>query len=126
MGQGVLAPPPIEFSGAEAGSQFAGTNAPNTLLPAAPPVTPTAEKPLLQWGPVDLHLHLFYQFLYGDGVPAAPGQGYTTAINALYPGVLFQLGEHWTLDYTPSLRFYSNSHYRDTIDNAVTLTVKTE
>jgi hypothetical protein len=122
MAQGVLAPPPVDFSGTVEGARVAGTNVPGTLMTLAPPLTSTAEQPLLKWGSVEIHPRLFYQFLYGDGIPAAPGQSYTTAINTVSPGVFLQLGNHWTLDYTALLRFYSSSQFRNTFDNAVTLT----
>jgi hypothetical protein len=75
--------------------------------------------PLWEWGPFALRPHLLYRFLYGDGIPTAPGTNLTTAINQFYPGFILQLGEHWKLDYTSILHFYSSSHFRDTTDNSV-------
>jgi hypothetical protein len=73
------------------------------------------------WGPVRLRPHVDYRLSYGDGIQAAPGQQLKTFINQISPGVMFELGNHWTLDYTPTLRYYSNSGFRDTFDNAVIL-----
>src|SRR5262249_25812607 len=75
----------------------------------------------LDWGPVRARPHLLYRFLYGDGIPAAPGQQEKTAINEIYPGITLNIGEHWWLDYTPTLRYYSNSKFRDTLDHSVSL-----
>jgi hypothetical protein len=65
---------------------------------------------------------LLYSLSYGNGLQATPGQQSKTVINEIDPGIFFQWGNHWTLDYTPTLRFYSSRAFRDTFDNAVTLT----
>jgi hypothetical protein len=121
LAQGVLAPPPLDFSGLPPGLQTTGTNQPGTLetLFAAPAAT--ASKPPFELGPVQFRPHLLYRFLYGDGIPAAPGQHLKTAINEIYPGILLTIGNHWYLDYTPTLRYYSNNHFADTLDHNVIL-----
>ena len=121
--QEVLAPPLIDYSGGVALPLAAiATNQLGPLPPAMAAAAAIAnEPPLLQWGPVNLRAHLLYRFLYGDGIPAQPGQNFTTVINEVRPGLLFELGRHWTLDYTPALRFYSNRHFRDTTDHSVVL-----
>ncbi|HZT21338.1 MAG TPA: hypothetical protein VFB55_00355 [Verrucomicrobiae bacterium] len=84
------------------------------------PATEIQTEPF-QWGPVILRPHLDYQFLYGNGINASPGQQEDTVVQRLAPGVLFDLGPHWTLDYTPTLNFYSNRRFRDTVDHHVAL-----
>ena len=76
---------------------------------------------LLQWGPVALHPHVDYQFLYGNGIQSSPGQQQNTIVQEVSPGVQFNLGDHWTLDYTPTLSFYSSSRFRNTVDQSVQL-----
>jgi hypothetical protein len=44
-------------------------------------MAPLPEQPLLQWGPVGFYPHFLYRFLYGDGVPAQPGEHFATDIN---------------------------------------------
>ena len=117
--QGILPPPPTDFFGVPPTLETTGTNQPG-IMPA-PPMTAVPEKPLLEWGPVVFQPHLLYRLLYGDGVPAQPGQDYKTYINQIYPGILFRIGDHWTLDYTPTISLYSNRQFRDTLDHAVTL-----
>jgi hypothetical protein len=75
----------------------------------------------IQWGPVTVHPHLDYQFLYGNGIQSSPGQQQDTIVQRVSPGVLLNLGDHWTLDYTPTLNFYSSSHFRNTLDHSVQL-----
>jgi hypothetical protein len=123
LAQGVLAPPPPEYSQDLSLYQSAmptnpGMNRLETTLPLIP-APPLPLPPWLEWGPVHVHPHPLYRFLYGDGVPARPGEQFTTAINELYPGVLFELGKHWTLDYTPVIRVYSSSAFQDHVDQSV-------
>ncbi|HEU6449350.1 MAG TPA: outer membrane beta-barrel protein [Verrucomicrobiae bacterium] len=82
-------------------------------------------KPLLQLGPVQLRPHLFYSAVYGNGIQSGPGEQHTTLVQQFSPGILFEIGSHWTLDYTPTWSFYSDSHFRDTLDHNVQLTAGT-
>jgi hypothetical protein len=115
--QPVLAPPPVDFTQAPPTFRPARTNQLEAPEPGL--VTRPANEAPLQWGPVQLRPHVFYRFSYGDGIPARPGEQFTTAIHELAPGLLFQLGDHWTLDYTPTLRFYSSDRFQDTVDHSV-------
>ena len=92
-----------------------------TSLETAPGAATQPASPF-RWGPVNLRPHVDYQFLYGDGIPAAPGQARVTAINQISPGVTAEIGTHWILDYTPQLSYYSNKDFRDTVDHSVSLT----
>lgn len=75
--------------------------------------------PLLRAGPVTLQVLMGYRLSYGDGLQATPGQQSKSLIQEIDPGIHFQYGSHWSLDYTPILRFYSSRAFRDTFDNAV-------
>jgi hypothetical protein len=59
--------------------------------------------------------------MYGDGIQAQPGQQSKTALNQISPGLLIGLGNHWNLDFTPTLSFYSSSAFKDTTDYSVLL-----
>ena len=76
---------------------------------------------MLRWGPLTVQSHLLYSLSYGNGLQASPGQSSSSLINEVDPGILFQWGSHWSLDYTPTLRFYSSRAFQNTFDNAVTL-----
>lgn len=78
-----------------------------------------------QYGIFNLRPHPFYRFLYGKGILSNTNQPESTVINQLSPGFLLEIGRQWALDYTPTLTFYSNSHFKDTLDHAVTLTGQT-
>jgi hypothetical protein len=80
-----------------------------SLFFAPPPESP------FELGSFVMRPHFLYRFLYGDGVPSSPGHDLTTAINIFDPGILLNYG-NWSLDYTPSWNLYSNSAFRDTVD----------
>lgn len=119
--QNALAPAPWDSAGANPGPQFRQSRQMDSSLLAPPPAAVAPEEPRLQWGSVNFRPHFLYRFLYGDGLPARSGDKITTAINEVYPGILFEVGPHWRLDYTPSLHYYSNSRFRDTTDQSVAL-----
>jgi len=118
--QQVLAPPPTYTITPPAVQEFT-TNQVGTPLTQELAAPKTTEKELLEVGPVVIHPHPIYRFLYGNGIQSTPGQQQNTAVNMFSPGVLFVLGTHWTLDYTPTLTYYSSSHFRDTVDESVGL-----
>src|ERR1051326_222258 len=120
--QEILAPPPPDFSGLSPALRTTGTNQPGEIPPLA---APAREQSLFQLGPVQFKPHFLYRFLYGDGISARPGEQVTTAIQEVCPGILLRLGDRWNLDYTPILRFYSNSHFRDTVDHNAVLSAAT-
>jgi hypothetical protein len=97
----------------------------NTGNQAVPPAAAAAgtlqQTSPFKWGPVTFYPHLFYRFLYGDGIQSSPGQQSTTAVHSLSPGVRLDLGTLWTLDYTPTWTFYSNRKFKDTLDHALDL-----
>lgn len=76
----------------------------------------------LRYGPLMLRPHVGYRFTYGNGVQSSLGNQQTTAIQELSPGLRLDLGTHWSVDYTPTMRFYSDSKFRDTVDHAIALT----
>ena len=77
--------------------------------------------PLFQWGPVGLSPEATYELLYTDGILAGPGRPASTTLQSFSPGVLFQLGTNWTLEYVPTWEVYSNPLFHDTVDHSVRL-----
>jgi hypothetical protein len=77
---------------------------------------------LLQWGPVTVRPHVNYQFVSSSGIQSAPGQSHDATIQTVSPGVLFEISPHWTLDYTPTLTFYSGTNFQNTLEHTATLT----
>ena len=80
-----------------------------------------AEAPPIQWGPMSVQPQLVYRLTYGDGIQASLGQPVTTGIQEISPGILFRLGNVWTLDYTPTWTLYSNRAFKDTLGHTADL-----
>jgi hypothetical protein len=102
------------------GAAYMGTSAlggSSALNPVSIPSGPG----LVEWGPFDVYPHLLYRMTYGNAIEAQPGINSYTLVNTVAPGLLFRMGSHWTLDYTPSLSFYSNPLFRNTTDQSVAL-----
>ncbi len=74
-----------------------------------------------QYGPIVLHPHLLYRFLYSDGTQARPGHPTKTNVNNIAPGITVDLGTYWKLDYTPTWNYYSSRDFKDTLDHVVDL-----
>jgi hypothetical protein len=77
---------------------------------------------ILRYGPFALRPHGDYRFFYGNGIQAQLGNQQNTAVQEISPGILIDFGSHWALDYTPTLRFYSSSQFRNTVDHSIALT----
>jgi hypothetical protein len=90
------------------------TGAPSPVAPGAPATTGTGF-PL--GGPFDIHPHLLYSFVEGT----VYGPSSKTSINTVAPGFLLDFGTHWSIDYTPTLSFYSNPEFKDTTAESAVL-----
>ena len=83
--------------------------------------TPQTEVEPLKLGPVTVRPHPYYQYLYADGLQSSTNTVANTAIQTISPGVLLQIGDHWTLDYSPLWTIYSNGGFSDTFGQTVNL-----
>jgi len=129
--QEVLAPRPAEFSPppprivnglpAPSTNEFPSTSAPQPAPTEGMAQSPSGFQKLFNLGPVQLRPHLFYRVSYGDGIQAQPGHQSKTLVNEISPGIFLNIGSHWHLDYTPTLRYYSSKDFRDTLDHAASL-----
>jgi len=75
----------------------------------------------LLWGPVTAHPRASYEFVSTTGVQYLPGHAADTVIQTLSPGILLDLGAHWSLDYQASWNVYSSRLFKDTLDHALSL-----
>jgi len=111
----------MPLSGANSG--LAGTSQLSSIAPE-PGAGQLGPSPL-RVGPAQLFPHFAYQLSYGNSLQSGPGKQADTFVHQLSPGMQLQFGEHWNLDYTPTLRFYSSSQFRDGVDHSVTLSGQT-
>jgi hypothetical protein len=119
---------------------------PETVQPLAPPVesiselhmtndfqvfplrmVPTAPKPYepFSWDQFTLRPHVDYQLIAAEGILAAPSNKVDTVIQNISPGILINLGPHWSFDYTATIGLYSNTNFGTEIDHSITLTGQT-
>lgn len=85
---------------------------------AAPP---TEETQPFQWEGLTLRPHPFYQFLSADGILVSTNRPVSSTIQTVAAGALLDIGDHWTLDYSPTWTMYSNPELPDTFGESVRL-----
>jgi hypothetical protein len=119
--QQTIAPQPQSAATIEPVWEQTQTNQFEVFSPAGTAASSSLDQPF-QWGPVTARPHLLYRLFYATGLPLSPGNQQNTAIQEFSPGIAFDIGTHWTLDYSPTLRFYSNHNFKNEFDNSITLT----
>ena len=75
----------------------------------------------LKFGKVVIRPHINYQITFGTGLESSPSNTVDSTIQTISPGVSVDFGRHWTLDYTPSIRIYSNKAFHDSVDHSASL-----
>jgi len=113
--QSVFAPGPAPAPPQPAAASTPTTSATNEGL--ATPVTAP-----FQWGVLGFRPHFFYRYSYGDGIQTQPGLQRTSSVQTVAPGMLVDIGTHWTADYTPTWTFYSNRAFSDNVAHSADLT----
>jgi hypothetical protein len=78
-------------------------------------------QPPWQVGPLILRPHFDASYSYATGLLTNPGEPSSTTTFQFAPGLLFLLGSHWTLDYTPSLEWFSNNNFKNELNQSVAL-----
>ena len=76
----------------------------------------------LKWGAVDVRPHLYYRYVYGDGIQSNPGHPQSTGLNEISPGLQINLGPYWSLDYSPTVSIYTSRQFQNTVGHAALLT----
>jgi len=120
-GQAVLMPPPPTSLQPMAVQENATNNEMTVFIPSYDNRDNSLPQPF-KAGPITFRPHPFYRFLYGTGIQSGPSSSESSIIQEFSPGIAVDLGRHWMVDYTPTIRFYSNRAFRNTIDHAATLT----
>lgn len=107
--------PPVQTE-----KQQSEPNPMDVFQPVGPPPADSLPR-LFRFGKFLLRPHADYLFTYASGLQDLPGQSESTIIQQISPGFLIDLGEDWTLDYTPTLAFYSNAKFHNTVNHALSL-----
>jgi hypothetical protein len=117
-GSVLISQPPVATTPPVA-QEDATNNEMNVFVPAG--VVNPASAGLFQYGQTTLHPHVNYTFAYGSGIESSVGNQQKTIIQQLSPGMTVDLGRHWSVDYTPTLIFYSNRQFHNTLDQSASL-----
>jgi hypothetical protein len=93
------------------------------FAPEQPAVDVTTEALLrtqrgLEWALQHFSPRANYRFSYGKGVQGAGDNG-DTYLQEITTGLTVPLGDKWAIDYTPSLRYYSDPDVQDGLDHFV-------
>ena len=112
-------PPPTDSTSDTNQIDLAGGGSPVSASSAS------ANRNPFQWGPVILHPRLGYGFSSGTGLQSAPGQSRKSVVNTLSPGIGFDLGRHWQINYTAGAAFYSDPNFKDSVNHNLTLSGRT-
>lgn len=90
-----------------------------------PNASPPTEYEPFKWDQFVVRPHADYQFVDAQGLLAAPSNHVDTLIQNISPGILVNLGPHWSFDYTFTLGLYSNTNFTTAYNQAITLTGET-
>ncbi|HSY16733.1 MAG TPA: outer membrane beta-barrel protein [Candidatus Acidoferrales bacterium] len=116
----LMAPPPANLQ-TVAAHDDATNNELNVFIPSYENRDNSLPQPF-KFGPVVIRPHPFYRFVYATGIQSGTNNSQSSIIQEFSPGIAVDLGRHWMVDYTPTIRFYSNRAFRNSIDHAATLT----
>jgi hypothetical protein len=74
-----------------------------------------------QYDHIVVRPHIDYQVQYGDGIQSGPGNPQNSVIQVLEPGVRVDFGRYWSADFSPTLRYYTNSKFKSEFDYTASL-----
>jgi hypothetical protein len=93
------------------------------------PFRPAATTPMpyepFKWDQFVVRPHVDYQIVAATGLLAAPSNKVNSVIQNISPGILINLGPHWSFDYTAMIGLYSNTNFGTELDHTITLTGET-
>jgi hypothetical protein len=94
---------------------------PEVLRQLVPTAGPAFEPDPFVWGEYILSPHFLDRFYYANGLQSEPGVKSNSYVDSVAPGLLMDIGSHWTFDYTPTWTFYSSRRFHDTVDESLVL-----
>jgi hypothetical protein len=119
-GQAVLMAPPPTSTQPESVQEDSTNSEMSVFIPSYDARDNSLPQPF-KFGPVVIRPHPYYQFLYASGLQSSTNSSQRSIIQSFSPGVAVDLGRHWLLDYTPTLQFYSNHAFHNSVDHSALL-----
>jgi hypothetical protein len=89
------------------------------LPPSAPPVPP--QNPF-SYGGITLRPRISYRHTMANGLPVLGGRRVSSEIRTVAPGLSIDLGQSWTMDYSPTWVSYTARAMSDSFDQSARLT----
>jgi hypothetical protein len=88
-----------------------------------PPLSrlPPAPSTPYQFAGITLHTRVNYTHMMAEGLPVRGGRRVSSEIRTFSPGIWADLGEHWTLEYSPSWTSYTARALGDSFDQLASL-----
>lgn len=118
---GLLATPPTATIGTGLlPSPLTGTSAISGFAPMAQ--GSQGSRPVFSYGLATLHVAVGDTLEYSGGLQFAPGHSDASWINVFSPSLVLDLGSHWVLTYGPTVTWYSQPGFGDTIGQSLGLT----
>jgi Putative beta-barrel porin 2 len=119
LGGSVLISPPPVVTTPPVVQEDAVNNEMDVFIPSG--VVNPDSAGLFQYGPVTLHPHVSNSLIYGNGIQSSIGNEQDTLVDILSLGVTADLGRHWTVDYSPTLNFYSSRQFHNNVNQSASL-----
>jgi len=118
--QPVLMAPPSSTDTTTPWSEQESTNDEMQVFIPATDFRRSSDEPFT-YGPYVLRPHVNYSFVYGTGLLTSTNHPVNSIIQTISPGATLDLGQHWSVDYSPSLVYYSNKQLPNSANQAATL-----
>ena len=115
----IMGPPPVN-STPPAAQEAEASNPMNVFIPSGGNNDNPPEP--FRFGSVTFRPHVTYGFSYGTGIQSGNNGAQDTIIQQFSPGFTVDLGRQWSLDYTPTIIFYSSKQFQDGVNHAASLT----
>lgn len=115
----IMGPPPVDTTPPAVREDL--TNNPMTVFIPAGIANGNPTEPF-RFGSVIFRPHISYGVSYGNGIQVGLSGAQDAFIQQLVTGLTVDLGQHWLVDYTPTIIFYSTKQLQDGVNHAASLT----
>lgn len=112
--------PPVSVPPSRTGASSGAASPVLSAVPTESRLARDTSATPLSWGPLRVRPHFDYRLYYATQVYVQPGERQDTVRHSLSPGLLLETA-HLSVDYTPTLNYYSKGRFDDGVDHSVAL-----
>lgn len=80
-----------------------------------------AERPLLQYGPLNYSASMTYRYLNGTGLRTILGRLRSSEVHSINLDSNLAVGRHWLINYATTASFYTSEEFRDPVDHSAAI-----